>query len=152
MKKCLSDLLGLISSIEKSNGRYYKLNDFFDILDKMTEDEIEVEDTIITPFYICDLGVLELYDYEFNIRLVNSSNVDNFILVKTGKKNLGEVSAEIEEKLRKCYVELVIPQKFLSIFRLQEFIGYVKDSLEIKERIRDTVHEFNGDKLYFEVY
>lgn len=152
MVKSLYDLLNTISVLERSNTKYYKLNDLYNVLEKMSEEEIEVEDTILTPFYICDLGILEIYDYELNIRLVERPNAENFILTKTGKKSIDQVSSEIEEKLRSCYLELVKPQKLISTDSVEEFVNYVRSSPEIKERIGEYLHEFDDNKLYFEIY
>lgn len=152
MTKSLNDLLNSISALERSNTKYYKLNDLHSALNKMYGEEIEVSDTIITPFYICDLGVLEIYDYELNIRLVDRPSEETFILTKTGKKGINEVSSEIVRKLRSCYLEIVKPQRFLLTNMLEKYVDYVKTSPEIKERISEYLHEFDNDKLYFEIY
>lgn len=152
MSKSLNDLFNSISSLERSNTKYYRLNDLHNALNKMYGEEIEVDDTILTPFYICGLGVLEIYDYELNIRLVDRPSEETFILTKTGKRSINEVSSEIERKLRSCYLELVKPQKFLSTDMLKKYVDYVKTSPEIKERIGEYLHEFDDDKLYFEIY
>lgn len=152
MVKNLYDLLNTISALERLNTKYYNLNDFHDALDKISGEEVEVDDTILTPFYICDSGILEIYDYELNIRLVDRSNEENFILTKTGKKSINEVNPEIEQKIRSCYLELVKPQKFLSNDLLKKYVDYVRTSPEIKERIGEYLHEFDDDKLYFEIY
>ena len=39
--------------LERLNTKYYNLNDFHDALDKISGEEVEVDDTILTPFYIC---------------------------------------------------------------------------------------------------
>jgi len=152
MAKSLNDLINSISTLERSNTKYYRVNDLHNVLNKMHGEEIEVIDTILTPFYICDLGVLEIYDYELNIRLVDRPSDETFILTKTGKKSIDEVSTEIEQKLRSCYLELVKPQKFLLSNLIEKYVYYVKTSPEIKERISQYLHEFDNDKLYFEIY
>lgn len=152
MIKNLNDLLNTISILERSNAKYYKLNDLHNALNKMSEKEMEVEDTILTPFYICDLGILEVYDYELNIRLVDQPSLENFILTKTGKESIDEVTFEIRKKLSNCYLELVKPLSVISIERLEKYVNYVKESSEIKKRIEEYLHEFDDRKLYFEIY
>lgn len=152
MVKSLNDLLNTISALERSNTKYYKLNDLHNALNKIAGEKIEVEDIILTPFYICGLGILEIYDYELNIRLVDLPSEENFILIKTGKKSISEVNSEIEQKLRSCYLEVVKPQKFLSTDMVEKFVNYVKNSPEIKERMEKYLHEFDDDRLYFEIY
>jgi hypothetical protein len=152
MAKSLDDLINSISALERSNTKYYRLNDLHNALNKMYGEEIEINDAILTPFYICDLGVLEIYDYELNIRLVERPSEETFILTKTGKKSINEVSSEIVQKLRNCYLEIVKPQRFLLTNMLEKYVDYVKTSPEIKERISEYLHEFDNDKLYFEIY
>lgn len=152
MMKRLNDLLNSISTFEKSNTKYYRMNDLQNVLNEMHGEQIEVDDTILTPFYICDLGVLEIYDYELNIRLVDCPSEETFILTKTGMKSISEVNTEIEQKLRSCYLEIVKPQRFLSTNMIEKYIRYVKNSPEIKERISENLHEFDNNKLYFEIY
>ena len=152
MMKSLNDLLKSISTIERSNTKYYSLNDLHNVLKKMYGEKIKVDDAILTPFYICELGVLEIYDYELNLRLVDQPSFETFILTKTGKKSINEVNTEIERKLRSCYVELVKPQKFLLTNMLADYVDYVKNSYEIKERISLYLHEFDNNKLYFVIY
>ncbi|AGF55467.1 hypothetical protein Cspa_c16970 [Clostridium saccharoperbutylacetonicum N1-4(HMT)] len=152
MTKSLNDLLNSISVLERSDTKYYKLNDFHSALNKMYGEAVELSDTIITPFYICDSGILEIYDYELNIRLVDHPNEESFILTKTGKKSIHEISSEIIQKLSNCYLEIVKPQRVLLTNMLEKYVDYVKTSPEIKERISEYLHEFDNEKLYFEVY
>ncbi|MDF2884629.1 MAG: hypothetical protein K0R54_5198 [Clostridiaceae bacterium] len=152
MTESLNDLLNSISVLERSDTKYYKLNDLYNTLKKMYGETVELSDTIITPFYICDFGVLEIYDYELNIRLVDSPNKEAFILTKTGKKSINEVNPEIVQKLTNCYLEIVKPQRVLLTNILEKYVDYVKNSPQIKERINEYLHEFDNEKLYFEVY
>ncbi|AGF55476.1 hypothetical protein B0P06_000428 [Clostridium saccharoperbutylacetonicum] len=152
MTESLNDLLNSISVLERSDTKYYKLNDFHSALNKMYGEAVELSDTIITPFYICDSGILEIYDYELNIRLVDSHNKEALILTKTGKKSINEVNPEIVQKLTNCYLEIVKPQRVLLTNILEKYVDYVKTSPQIKERISEYLHEFDNEKLYFEVY
>lgn len=148
----LNELLNSISTIERSNTTYYRLNELHNVLNEMHGKQIEVDDMILTPFYICDLGILEIYDYELNIRIVDRPSEENFILTKTGKKSIDEVGIEIKQKIRNCYLELVKPQRFLEVNMIGKYIEFVKVSSEIKKRISEYLHEFDNDKLYFEIY
>lgn len=150
--RTLHDLLDDTKTIELSNIKYYELNNFYDNLTQVSEDEVLVDDAILTPFYICEQGVLEIYDYELNIRKVTNFDINNFILTKTGKKNIEEVDLSIEQKLRHCYIEIIAPKQSLSINDLKKYVNYLRNSSEVKVRITDALHEFNDNKFFFEVY
>lgn len=148
----LSDLLDVTNVINLSNAKYYELNSFDDNLAQLSEAEVIADDAILTPFYICEQGILEIYDYELNIRKVNSPSINHFILTKTGKKSLDEVDPAIKQKLKHCYVEILLPKQSLSVSKLQEYVDYLKNSFEVKARISDTLYEFCDSKFFFEVY
>lgn len=50
MVKNLYDLLNTISVLERLNTKYYNLNDFHDALDKISGEEVEVDDTYSNSF------------------------------------------------------------------------------------------------------
>jgi hypothetical protein len=152
MEVNIYDLFTKMDIFKVSNGKYYKLVDFEKILNHLSESNVEVDEHIITPFYICDKGVLELYDYELNIRQVDSPNIDNFILIKTGKTSLNEVNPVIKQKIRKCYLETIKPNKYLQVSKLQEYFCYVRTSSDLRESINDYLNEYEENKLFFEVY
>ena len=60
-----------------------------------------MEDAIITPFYICSKGILEIYDYELNIRLVEFKQYERYLLSRTGASQMKEIDELIEDKLRR---------------------------------------------------
>ena len=148
----LFDLFAKMDVLELSNAKYYKLLDFCDVLSHLCEADVEIDECIITPFYICDQRVLELYDYELRILKVSKPNVENYILNITGKLNLEEVNPTIIEKLKKCYLEVQSPNKTLPVCELKRYTQFVRNSEEIKERILRYQNEFDEGKLFFEVY
>ena len=152
MRKNLRDLFLKLEVLKVSNGSYYNLIDFFNILNQLGKVDIYVDEYILTPFYICNNKVLELYDYELNIRLVESPSFNTFVLRATGKANFTDVDPEIIRKFENRYLETILPNKSLPVSKLLEFIRYVRKSNEIEKRVCDCFHEFHDSKLYFEVY
>lgn len=150
--RSIKSILSTVSKTNISNAEYYKINEIYNVLCDISGEQIEVNDTILTPFYICDLGVLEIYDYELNIRLVDRPSEENYILTRTGKTSIDDVEREIQEKIRKCYLELVHPQKLLGVNMLMDYFEFIMSSSEIKKRINDYLHGFNEDNLFFEIY
>ena len=152
MEKSLHDLLADMNTVKISNARYYKWLDFYDVLNRNIEAKILSDDYIITPFYIRNQKVLELYYYELNIRQVDAPGRDNFILEKTAKKSIKDVPPSILQNFTRCYLEVINPCKFMSARDLHSYFGYVKDSNDLKEELINYLHEFDDEKLYFEVY
>lgn len=152
MKNDLYRILSLIDPLDVSNGQYYRLIDIVRILESISEEEIEIEDTIMTVFYVCDQGVLEIYDYELNIRVVEYPNWERFLLSKTGKESVEAVNSDILSKLQRCYIEVVKPQHLLKKQELQEFLNFVKKSSEIRLRVSEMLQEFDENNICFEVY
>ena len=152
MEKNLIAIIAKMKPMSLSNANYYKLIDLNSVLKQLGEIDIIVDEHIITPFYIYNQSVLELYDYELNIRQVNHPDVDNFLLSKTGKQSLDDVSPLVKKKIKNCYLETILPSRSLPVCKILEFIRYVRSSDEIRERIKDCLHEFCEDKLYFEIY
>ena len=62
-----------------------------------------LEDITILPYYIHNKRIMELYDYELNIRLVDSPDVDRSILKRTGKLSIDEIDTRVLSKLQNCY-------------------------------------------------
>lgn len=151
MKK-LSDLLIPIRTLRISNSEYYRLDDFQNALSEAKEDRLEVEDTVITPFYIINSKVYEIYDYELNLRMVDQPNIETFILNKTGKKSLDEVRDDIVHKFENCYLEVIRPQKHLPAYMLLQYIDYVQTSPGLITDISQYFHEYDTRKLYFQIY
>ena len=118
----LIDILEAAKTINLSNPKYYELNSFIDKLVQFNEVEVIAEDTILTPFYICEQGILEIYDYELNLRKVNSPSINNFILTKTGKRSLDKVDPTIEQKLKHCYIENYYQNNFYQLINCKNML------------------------------
>jgi len=151
MKIGLHSLINELDYLYLAGVKYYSLNGLEKLLTKIPK-KIEIMDVIITPFYISDSRVFELYDYELNIRVVDAPNFNNFILSKTGAKTISEIDSKIVCKLSNCYAELIKPEKNIQADILYNYIKFVKNSSEIKERIVNLHHEFDDNKLFFEIY
>jgi len=152
MKKELNSLINELDYLDLAGVKYYSLNSFEKLLTKIPNKNIEIMGVIIAPFYISDSRVFELYDYELNIRVVDAPNFNNFILSKTGVNTISEIDSKIVHKLSNCYAELIKPEKNIQADILYNYIKFVKNSSEINERIVNLHHEFDDNKLFFEIY
>ena len=150
--KNLNNLLDKMHVLNLSNATYYNLIDFDDILVQLGDRKIEVDEHIITPFYICNQMVLELYHFSLTIRHVKAPDIDNFILRETGRKSMDEVDPSIKLRFQRCYLETIAPNKSIPANKLQSFTNYVRNSVDIAQLISDYLHDFEEENLYFEIY
>ena len=148
--KTIREVLENVSKTEFSNCQYYNFLSLNTILASMRNEEIEQEDMILTPYYICEKGILEIYDYELTVKIVETKSPKDYFLQKTGKKDLIEIDRSILEKLQACYFELV--KENLDINLVLGYMKFVLESEELKERIEKIDSSFNTEKLFFELY
>jgi len=149
MKK-IREILDFVSEIEFSKCLYYQFLSLNSILSSMKGEKIEKEDMILTPYYICDKGILEIYDYELNVRVVENVDTKSYFLKKTGKATLDEIDGEILEKMKRCYVELKTEN--LDVDVILGYIEFVLGSKELKDRVEKIDGIYNCEKLFFELY
>lgn len=148
----IKDLLKNIEKIKISNGEYYNLQIFYEKLIAINEELKLEDDIIITPYYISEGKVLEIYDYELNIRLVDKVDIDKYLLSKTGKKSIEEINEIILDKLINCYIELEECEQNKLIEKIVKYIQYTVKSDELKKRIEKIYKSFDENKIYFEIY
>lgn len=84
----LNNFIKKLKQIHISKASYYNVIEFINLLSDYKNQNFEVEDLIILPFYIHENNsVFEIYDYELNIQTVDlKGNIDNYLLERTGKK------------------------------------------------------------------
>ena len=148
--RTIREVLKNVSKMEFSNCQYYNFLSLNIILVSMKSEEIEQEDMILTPYYICKKEILEIYDYELTVKIVETKSFKDYFLQKTGKKDLIEIDRSILEKLQACYFETV--KENLDINLVLRYMKFVLESEELKERIKKIDSSFNTEKLFFELY
>ena len=154
-----SKLLSGLSRTEKSNECHYNMAELGHELQINGSAEILVDDDcLILPFYICKEGRYEMYWFELLIRLVESPSFDNYVLTKTGHKNVAMVDKSIKDRMERLYIEILHPSVTLSSAKLLNYVNFIKDSEEVKKDVVDAFigdfehFEFDANKLYFAVY
>jgi len=148
--KTIREILESISQIEVSNCQYYKFLSLNTFLTSVKSEKIVQEELILTPYYICEKGILEIYDYELNVRLVEKKDSNGYFLKKTGKTALEEIDKCVLKKLTMCYIELI--NENLGVDIILNYIKFVLESNELKARIEKIDDYFDYEKLFFEVY
>ena len=134
-----------------SNEKLYKVSEFEEILQSVSFDIFESDDIILTPYYIANNKVYELYAYELNVRFVDKTDFENYLKKITGKARIEEIADEIIELHKNCYLE-IIDDKKLPKKALQEYISYLQSSKQLRAEIQKVFSTFDKGNLYFEVY
>lgn len=130
----------------------YSLEELRKTLDTMKENVLEVEDCVITPYYFYEGKRVELYEFEFNIRLVNTPDFNRYILSKTGKTQIKDIPEEVIFQQKNCYQEVVKTDNKLSKDRIQQYIQYLYDNKALKKEIQKIFGKFDKEKILFEFY
>lgn len=134
-----------------SNEELYKFSEFEKNLQLTNFEIFESDDFILTPFYIDNNRIYELYAYELNVHIVDKSDFEGYVKRITGKERIEDVADDIIELHKNCYLEIT-DNKSLPKRALQEYISYLQNSKQVESEIQKMFSHFDKDNLYFEVY
>lgn len=134
-----------------SNEELYKFSEFEKNLQLINFETFVSDNFILTPYYINNNKIYELYAYELNVHIVDKSNFESYVKRITGKKRIEDISDEIIELHKNCYLEIT-DSKSLPKRALQEYISYLQNSKQIESEVQKMFSYFDRDNLYFEVY
>ncbi len=146
------DVIQALDVFNISTEEFYKLIDLKKHLISMDKDNIEVQECILTPYYIHGNKRLELYEYELNIRKVEKLNFEKFLLNLTGQKDIKNIPENIIELQKNCYIKLENDNTFLSINILHQYVDYIINSIELQNQIKDCFGLYNVEEFYFAFY
>ena len=87
----VTEINTVIKSVEYAGEIFINLQELAALL--KTGFKLEMEECLITPYYIQDNKRMELYQYEFCC--TDEFDFEKYILKLTGKKKIGDISEEI---------------------------------------------------------
>lgn len=134
-----------------SNEELYKFSEFEKNLQLINFETFESDNFILTPYYIDNNRIYELYAYELNVPIVGKSGFEGYVKRMTGKERIEDVANEVVELHKNCYLEIT-DNKSLPKRALQEYISYLQNCKQIESEIQKMFSDFDIDNLYFEVY
>lgn len=151
--KELKEIIHLLDFKKVStNESFYRFKDLEQQLLQLDEPKIIVSDSILTPYYISNNLVYELYEYELNISIVNEFNLEKFLLHKTGKSKIDEIPNNIIKLYDKCYIEVLNSVGNLSVKDLQDYIKYLYNENSLISQVNQYFNEFSTENLFFLYY
>ncbi len=149
----LLDEIRLAERVERPNGEeLYRIAGFREQLEALNESILIVEDCILTPYYIHDGALYELYEYEMNIRLTDQPDFRRYLLKKTGKGTVEEVPDQIVRLQRECYIEVLTADGLLSVGRLLQYIDFLFAEETVISQVQQVFGVYQPDGLWFSVY
>ena len=148
----LMDIVHMLDTRVVSNEKYYKLKDLNNALNAISDRFIEVDDNVITPYYVSAGKRLELYEYELKIWNDSQEGFEEYILKLTGKKNLNDVPNEVMQRQKRCMVAYDNNSQKLRISRLKKYLCFLLRDEELKKQVESSFGAFDEDNLYFDVY
>ena len=149
----LLDVIRLAERVERPNGEeLYRIAGFREQLEALNEGTLIVEDCILTPYYIHDGAMYELYEYELNIRLTDQPDFRRYLLKKTGKGTVEEVPDQIVRLQRECYIEVLTADGLLSVGRLLQYVDFLFAEEAVISQVQQVFGVYQPDGLRFSVY
>ena len=147
MKK-INDILDAMQPVIINNFVFYHLLSFYQVLQSISEEQIEVFEIYLDPFYL-KLNtqkkydkIFEMYAYAFCIWFVDE---DKYMAYEEG------LTKEEKKRLRYFRVDLIRLKNTIPVKRLIQYIDYLLDPNVLKKEHEDYLGEFDYDKVYFEI-
>ena len=138
----ITEINKVIKSVESAGENFINLQELHNLL--KTDFRIEMEECLITPYYIQDDKRMELYQYEFCC--TNEVNFEEFILKLTGKEKIGDISEDICYLRRKCFSTCDEPNG------LADFLTFLFNNQVLMEEIKKAFGAYIAENLYAVVY
>ncbi len=138
----LSQISTLIKTVEYAGEDFINLQDLYNLLN--AEVQIEMEDCLITPYYLKDNRRMELYQYEFCC--TSECNFEEYILEVTGKKKIEEIPKEIFCLRKNCFATIDESN------RLLEFLKFILENKDLQEEVKKTFGNYMVEDLYAIIY
>ncbi len=149
----LLDEIRLAERVERPNGEeLYRIAGFREQLEALNEGILIVEDCILTPYYIHDGALYELYEYELNIRLTDQPDFHRYLLKKTGRKTVEDVPAHIVRLQKECCIEVSKAEGPLLVERLLQYVDFLCAEEVMISQIQQVFGTYQRNDLWFSVY
>lgn len=149
----IRDIIKSLNAIKLPNEEIlYSFMEFNKAVKSIREDDMEIDDCILTPYYLFEGRRLELYEYELNIRLVDKPNLEKYLLKKTGKFKVDDIPPKVVEIQKNCYFEVSKMERKIPIKKIQQYINYLFHSGSLKCQVQQVFDRFKIEELLFEFY
>lgn len=138
----ITEINTVIKSIEYAGEIFINLQELDNLL--KTDFRIEMEECLITPYYIQDNKRMELYQYEFCC--TDEIDFEEYILKLTGKEKKEDISEEVFCLRKNCFSTCDEPNG------LADFLEFLFENETLKKEIEQVFDDYIAENLYAVVY
>lgn len=138
----ITEINTVIKSVEYAGEIFINLQELDNLL--KNDFRIEMEECIITPYYIQDNKRMELYQYEFCC--TDEFDFEGYILKLTGKEKIEDISEDICCLRRNCFSTCDERNG------LVDFLKFLLDNKTLQEEIKKVFGDYIVENLYAIVY
>ncbi len=138
----VTEIVTVLRNVEYAGEFFINLQDLDELLKK--DVLIEMEEVIITPYYIKNNKRLEMYQYEFCC--MSDCDFNDYILKLTGKKRIEDIPNRILDLRKKCFSTINESNK------LREFLDFLLNDKNLQEEIELVFGDYATENLYAVVY
>lgn len=138
----ITEINTVLETIEYAGEIFINLQELDEFL--KVETSIEMEEVLITPYYIQDDKRLELYKYEFCC--IKDCDFKDYVLKLTGKKLIEDISEEILAIRNICFATVDEPNK------LKDFLEFLFQNKNLQKEVKQVFGEYVAKNLYAIVY
>lgn len=138
----ITEINTAIKSVEYAGEIFINLQELDNLL--KTDVRIEMEECLITPYYIQDNKRMELYQYEFCC--TGEFDFEEYILKLTGKDKIEDISEEICCLRKNCFSTCDEPNG------LADFLKFLFDNKRLREEIKKVFGDYIAENLYAVIY
>lgn len=134
----ITEINTVIKSVEYTGEIFINLQELDNLLKK--DFGIEMEECLITPYYIQDNKRMELYQYEFCC--TDEIDFENYILKLTGKEKLEDISEEIFCLRKNCF------STCSELNGLTHFLKFLFEDENLQKEIEQVFGDYIAANLY----
>ena len=146
-------MLSLLSAVSFGSEKYYSLWEAFAQFEEIGPQGIEIENSIITPYYVDSNRRMELDAFELTLAVVSAKNpIEAYLRERTGHADLSEVAPSVISRLKHCYLEALTDDRCLTGSALARYCSYLFTSEELRGDINSRLESFEPSKLYFSYF
>lgn len=138
----ITEINTVIKSIEYAGEIFINLQELDNLL--KTDFRIEMEECLITPYYIQNNKRMELYQYEFCC--TDEIDFEEYILKLTGKEKKEDISEDIFCLRKNCFSTCDEPNG------LADFLKFLFKNKTLKKEIEQVFDDYIAENLYAVVY
>ncbi|MBF2599163.1 hypothetical protein IA929_03995 [Listeria seeligeri] len=104
----------------------------------------------VTKFNIEDGKIYEIYQNELLIRTEKFIGIENYILERTGKKDLADISKQIIDLNKHCYYEVSTADGYFEA--IKSYIDYIVVNKDTISNIEKNFTNYNVCNIYVEIF